>query len=140
VGSPEELYESPATRFVATFIGRASVLPATWSAARGEAVLGANAAWRAAGEPGLAEAQPVDLVVRPEGLEFASSAEPSALPGEIAGRRFAGRAAFFEVALASPPGGTVEVLAAPNAAAAGARVLVRPVPDGPRPRAYRRPA
>src|SRR5262249_43983326 len=27
VGTPEELYEQPATRFVATFVGRASVLP-----------------------------------------------------------------------------------------------------------------
>ena len=140
VASPEELYESPATRFVATFIGRASVLAATWSASRSAALLPGGAAWQAVGEPGLAEAQPVDVVIRPEGLEFASSSDSSALPGEIVGRRFAGRSAYFEVALASPPGSTVEVLAPPGAAAHGAGVLIRPAADGPRPRAYRRPA
>jgi ABC-type Fe3+/spermidine/putrescine transport system ATPase subunit len=30
VGTPEELYDRPATRFVATFVGRASVLPGTF--------------------------------------------------------------------------------------------------------------
>src|SRR6266498_3726967 len=39
VGSPEELYERPATRFVASFIGRSSTLPATWEAAANVAVL-----------------------------------------------------------------------------------------------------
>ena len=30
VGTPEELFEQPATRFVATFIGRSSVIPVRW--------------------------------------------------------------------------------------------------------------
>ncbi len=138
VGSPQDLYDSPATRFVATFVGRASVLPATWSAARSEAVLDGGASWRAAGEERLADSQPVDLVVRPEGLAFANGPEPGALAGEVVGRRFAGRFAYYEVALSS--GATVEVLAAPSAAEPGARAFVRPAPDGPVPRAYRRPA
>ena len=32
-GTPETLYEEPASRFVATFVGRSSVLPGTWAAA-----------------------------------------------------------------------------------------------------------
>src|SRR5713226_7813892 len=51
VGPPEELYESPATRFVASFIGRSSVLPAIWeAAASGAVVLPTGQRWAA--EPG----------------------------------------------------------------------------------------
>ena len=40
VGVPEELFEQPATRFVATFIGRSSVLPAVWEKGRGARIRG----------------------------------------------------------------------------------------------------
>src|SRR5215831_10371290 len=50
VGTPEELFEKPATRFVATFIGRSSVLPTVWT--DGGARLEAGQAWAAiAGAP-----------------------------------------------------------------------------------------
>ena len=60
------------------------------------------------------------------------------VPGEVVGRRFAGRSAYFEVALAPPLGAAVEVLASPNAARVGEKVFVHPAPDGPTPRAYRK--
>jgi ABC-type Fe3+/spermidine/putrescine transport system ATPase subunit len=135
VGSPEKLYEDPASRFVATFIGRSSVLPATWDATRETARLAAGPAWRAIGGDGLPDGAAVDLVVRPEGLRFASqSAE--ALAGEVSGRRYAGRAASFDVAL--PGEGSVEVLAEPDSARIGEKVFVAPDLDGPAPRVYRR--
>jgi putative spermidine/putrescine transport system ATP-binding protein len=136
VGSPEALYESPATRFVATFIGRASVLPARWRAERGEALLPSGASWQASAPDGLADGAAIDLVVRPEGVSLSPLAGEGAVEGRVAGRRFAGRVAYFDVAL--DPGGSVEVLASPEAAEPGQKVFVRLVEGGPLPRAYRR--
>jgi ABC-type Fe3+/spermidine/putrescine transport system ATPase subunit len=130
VGTPEELYRSPASRFVATFIGRASVLPARWEEVR--ARLSGGPVWSAeavgAIEPGAA----VDLVVRPESLRFAPG--PESLSGRVTARRFAGREAFYEV---ETPAGALEVLASPEAAGPGNEVRVSPAPEGPKPRAYR---
>ncbi len=134
VGRPEELYEEPATRFVATFIGRSSVLAGTWDPERGGARLAARAVWRAAGGDGLAPGAPVDLVVRPESMRFSPASEPDALAGEISGRRYGGREAFFDVALDG--GATVELLAPADAARPQDRVFVSPRPDGPLPRLF----
>src|SRR5918997_441366 len=43
VGSPEELYERPASRHVAEFIGRASLLPAEWAGDRARIIVGSVA-------------------------------------------------------------------------------------------------
>ena len=134
VGSPEALYTEPATRFVATFIGRSSALPGRW-VAPGGVRLEAGPTWPAIGG-GLADGAAVDLVVRPEALALALSSSPQALSGEIAGRRFAGRDASFEVALDG--GGSVEVAGAPGVASVGQKVFVAPDPAGPAPRAYPR--
>jgi len=136
VGRPEELYEEPASRFVATFIGRSSVLAATWEPARGGARLAAGPVWHAAGPDGLAEGAAVDLVVRPEGLMLSSAAGPDALVGEVAGRRYAGRVALFDIALDA--GGSLEALGKADAARSGEKVFVRPDPAGPLPRVFAR--
>jgi ABC-type Fe3+/spermidine/putrescine transport system ATPase subunit len=99
VGAPEDLYERPATLFVATFVGRANVL--TDGAAR---ALGG-----AAGEV---------LVVRPEALRFGAAG----LAAVVRERRYTGVAAFYVVEAES--GERLEVMAAPDAAAVGARVHV----------------
>jgi putative spermidine/putrescine transport system ATP-binding protein len=134
VGSPEELYEEPKTRFVATFIGRSTVLAGTWTG-DGAVRLAEGIAWRAEGAPGLHAGDPVELVVRPESLSFAPGEAPGALPGEVVERRYAGRVAFFFVRL-DGGGEETEVLAAPDAARPGDRIAVRPDPAGPVPRAY----
>jgi spermidine/putrescine transport system ATP-binding protein len=136
VGSAEALYEEPATRFVATVVGRASVLPAQWLASRGAARLAAGPVWRAAGAGELTEGMAADVVVRPESLKLSDVQTPEALPGEVAGRRYAGRVALYDIALDS--GGAVEVLGAPDAARAGQRVFVAPESEGPLPRAFPR--
>src|SRR5512132_3548618 len=112
VGTPEVLYEEPASRFVATFIGRSSVLAATWEPSRGGARLAGGNVWKATGGDGLAEGAAVDLVARPEGLRFAPAASTDSLAGEVTGRRYGGRVAFFEVLVEG--GGTVEVLGTPG--------------------------
>ena len=134
VGPPEALYEEPRSRFVATFIGRSSVLAGTWTA--GGARLAAGPVWRAAGGEGLPDGAAVDLVVRPEGVRFVGAPAPDSLAGEVIGRRYTGRVASFDVAVGG--GGAVEVQAASNAARPGDRVFVAPDGAGPAPRVYPR--
>jgi len=135
VGTPENLYDDPASRFVATFIGRSSVLPGTWEDGPGSVRLAAGASWRALAPEGLLPGSPADLVVRPEAVAFSPSGNPEALAGRVAGRRYAGRNAYFEIALDA--GASVEVIAAPRAASPGDRVFVAPAP-GALPRAFAR--
>ena len=101
-GAPDELYERPASLFVATFVGRATVFrgPAAQTLAGGAA-------------PGDAP-----VVVRPERLRFAAAG----LPGVVRERRYTGAAAFFLIE--SDTGERFEVLAEPDAAHVGDRVFV----------------
>jgi ABC-type Fe3+/spermidine/putrescine transport system ATPase subunit len=102
-GTPEELYETPANLFVATFVGRANVFRGDAARALcGDAPTGA-------------------IVVRPERLSFASSG----LSGVVRERRYTGAAAFFTVE--TDAGERFEVLAEPDAAQVGERVHVQAV-------------
>ena len=132
IGTPEDLFERPATRFVATFIGRSTVVPVRWD---GGARIPGGPVWPAVAGAALPAGAEADLVVRPESLAFASAARADALPGTVAERRFAGRVAYFRVATAA---GELEVLAGPDAAREGDRVLVVPEPSGPAPRVFPR--
>ena len=75
LGTPEDLYDRPASRFVASFIGESNFLPGALHGFEGDralvsvggAMLHANAAARPA--PG----SPVTLTVRPERMYFAGS-------------------------------------------------------------------
>jgi ABC-type Fe3+/spermidine/putrescine transport system ATPase subunit len=99
VGTPEDLYERPASLFVGMFVGRANVL-------RGAAARALGAA------PGHL------VLVRPEQLRFGANG----LRGVVAERRYTGSTAFFTVALES--GERLEVEAAPDAARVGDQVAV----------------
>jgi ABC-type Fe3+/spermidine/putrescine transport system ATPase subunit len=132
VGTPEELFEKPETRFVATFIGRSSVIPVIWEQG---ARLPHGPVWPAIEGGPVPEGSDADLVVRPEALEFTARPRADAIEGEIVERRYAGRTAYFRVATAA---GELEVLAPPLAARDGDRVLVVPSPGGPVPRVFPR--
>jgi len=70
----------------------------------------------------------------PMGLKEGSELYARAVAGQITGRRFAGRVAYFDVALGN--GDSMEVLGEPAAADSGQAVFVRPAAGGPLPRAY----
>jgi ABC-type Fe3+/spermidine/putrescine transport system ATPase subunit len=143
VGTPEDLYERPATRFVATFVGRSSALPGAFEPRpNGGAVLLATpdgpVAWQ--GLPGeeIAAGEAVELIARPEALQLATpgTGGAGALSGRVVERRFGGPVTYYLVGLAT--GGEVEVLAPSGAAAPGDTVQILPDPDGPPPRIFRR--
>jgi ABC-type Fe3+/spermidine/putrescine transport system ATPase subunit len=134
IARPEDLYERPATRFVAGFIGRSSALPGTWEEGQPGGVRLANRRWPAApGEP-LSSGARIELLVRPEALTLARPDAPQSLPGRIVARRYLGKFSFFTVALEGLP--EVEVLARSDAVRVDDVVGVVLVPDAPPPRAY----
>lgn len=101
VGTPMELYEDPATAFVADFIGQANLIPGTLLDAEegyarfqiGEAVLKARMGRQnppAKGEKAL-------LVVRPENLGF--SQDGGGIPMRIVNRLFEGDRINYEVVI-----------------------------------------
>ena len=134
VGTPEELYDRPATRFVATFVGRASVLPGSLESAGavGAVRLAPGVVWSGTAAEPLAAGEAVDLVVRPEALRLVAPGSPGSLPGRIAERRYAGAATYFLVELeggsspAAPPI-EVEVAAAADSAEPGDLVGIAPL-------------
>jgi ABC-type Fe3+/spermidine/putrescine transport system ATPase subunit len=136
VGTPRELYDSPASPFAAAFIGRSSVVPGVWQKATGRVRLPGGAAWPAIADWDLLDGTPVDVVVRPEVLGFASARDAAAAEGRVLDLRFGGRETYFVVALDG--GAEVEVLAEPDAAQPGWKVFVAPLHGGPAPRAYPR--
>jgi putative spermidine/putrescine transport system ATP-binding protein len=73
IGSPEEIYERPATRFVAEFVGRANALPATRDA-DGRVVLWGERLPLAAPTGGGT----FDLFVRPQRIRILPISEPVA--------------------------------------------------------------
>jgi len=83
VGSPREVYESPASGYVADFLGVANLLPAEVSPS-GASVLGVPVAATASGASGQCTA-----VVRPERVRIGAAGE-SGVPGVVRAAVFAG--------------------------------------------------
>jgi ABC-type Fe3+/spermidine/putrescine transport system ATPase subunit len=138
VGTPEELYERPATRFVASFIGRASSLPGPRVGDGVRVGEGSNGAvWQGVAANDLAMGAPGVLLVRPEALRFAAPGTPGSLSGQVSERRYAGNGTFYLVQLAAN-GCTreVEVAAGPLAAQVGETVGIALASEGPLPRIF----
>jgi ABC-type Fe3+/spermidine/putrescine transport system ATPase subunit len=139
VGSPEDLYERPATRFVAGFVGRASGFPGIFEMDGG----GARVRFDGLAWPGLpahpAEilepGEPAELVARPESLAFAPPGSSGSIAGRVTERRYAGPVSYFVVTLDS--GAEIEVMAPSGAASEGDAVSIAPGTSGPPPRIFR---
>ncbi|HEX7338257.1 MAG TPA: ABC transporter ATP-binding protein [Gemmatimonadales bacterium] len=128
-GTPEDLYASPGTEFVAEFIGRSSSIAVTilGPGGRGLRVAVEGVEWdltessTPSGDhrhPG-----PALMVVRPEALRLMAPA-PGALVGTVTARRFTGSSSLFTVI--TEGGGSLEVTGPPRSVNAGERVGIMP--------------
>ena len=97
IGTAEELYQRPASRFVAGFLGSANLLRGTVVAAgAGKTsieILGHR--WEIAAESPVAAGQAVDAVVRPEALRLAT--DGAGLEGMVEHRTYFGDKAEYLV-------------------------------------------
>jgi iron(III) transport system ATP-binding protein len=95
VGTPEEIYERPQTRWVAEFLGDADVLPGTAAGGMAECELG-----RFGVSPQLSGT--VDLVVRPESVAIGAGAgRHSSAEAVVVARSFYGHDQLVQLALPS---------------------------------------
>jgi spermidine/putrescine transport system ATP-binding protein len=104
LGSPDELYESPRTAFVAGFLGVSNLLSGTVS---GDGAVRLDAGGEVRVPAALLDGRtgPVALGVRPEKIRLGSG-EPNAIPGVVSERAYVGVATQYLVAT---PHGAVQV-------------------------------
>ena len=93
IGSPEEVYSRPSTRWVAEFIGEIEVLEGRVRNGRAECELGSVPAGDSLGK--------VDVLIRPESLAVAGRASSRSVPAEVVSRRFFGHDQLLELRLGS---------------------------------------
>ncbi|MEX0799752.1 MAG: ABC transporter ATP-binding protein [Dehalococcoidia bacterium] len=90
VGTPEEIYDKPATTFVAGFIGVANILGGTVDQVQGESVTLAldGGGWTSAGhnEGDLSSGQRASVVLRPERMRLSVTPPDSETVGRIQAR------------------------------------------------------
>jgi ABC-type Fe3+/spermidine/putrescine transport system ATPase subunit len=124
VGRPEELYDRPATRSVAEFIGRATLIPARLNSDRAVVTIGGiSREVRAIASDSRVGAGPVHAVLRPDALEMVVPPGRGDWPGTIVERRFAGALLAYRVKLAE--GVEVEVHTTERGREIGESVEVR---------------
>jgi iron(III) transport system ATP-binding protein len=114
VGTPEELYYAPASRWAAEFVGASNVLPGTVADGLVETMLGRFPA------NGASLAHAVEVMVRPELLELRP--DPAGI-AEVVGREFRGHDVAYRVRL-----GEVELVSqrpSNELVPLGARVSIR---------------
>ena len=102
LGTPEELYDSPANAFVASFLGRANFFRAAVESVDGDRALcrlSSGAAWtaRLAADAPRTPGAAVRVMVRPEALRPAADGTAESIPGRVLDRRFAGAATFYRI-------------------------------------------
>ena len=127
LGTPEELYDRPASAEVARFIGRSTLVAAEESGDVGRVTLGGiTQEGPIASRPTTSSTQPL-AVLRPEMLALTSDADRGAWAGRVSGRRFAGGHFVYNVDCG---GVTLEVQSEDGSRHEGdavrVRLLVRP--------------
>lgn len=127
VGTPEELYSTPANRFVGGFVGRSSAFEVNvvYAGAGGSRVDIEGVEWTVEASPGppLPVPGPAVLLVRPESLRI-SAPGAGALSATVTARRFVGPSALLR--LRTERGSLFEAAAPPAAAHVGETVGVLP--------------
>ncbi len=98
VGTPEEIYSRPGSRWVASFLGEIEVVPGEAAAGRVQCELGSLPA-----EAGMEGA--VDVLIRPESVAIGLSGPQNAADAEVVDRHFYGHDQLVELRL--PSGRTI---------------------------------
>ena len=129
LGPPREIYERPATRFVAEFIGASSVLRGRATAADRVTLTGGEAV-RVLGVPGLRAGEAVELAIRPERIRLAGGEGENVMDGRVTGVVYQG----LQTELTVEIGGGQRLLVfvaepAPAALAPGQAVRLHLPPD-----------
>ncbi len=135
LGTPHELYREPATRFVAGFIGRSSLLPVTVVEVEPEGENGlfpttvggpalAPGATLSLASRGFGKGKEADLWLRPEMLEICDSALPGThFTGAFLSARFSGAVSYLSFRLTG--GFEIEIMVAGEMPAPGSQVGLR---------------
>ncbi|MBX3145861.1 MAG: ABC transporter ATP-binding protein [Gemmatimonadales bacterium] len=127
LGTPDQLYRTPATPFVAGFIGRATLIDADLTVRQQGGLL--TFAGQGLEVPlGAVAAGPVRVAVRPEAFRLRSGGA-GRWSGQVVARRYLGNTALLRVAL-DGAGLELEVEASPEEAAIGERVGLEPTGKG----------
>lgn len=102
VGTPQEVYEQPATRFVAEFVGSMNFIEASVPSANTMRVAESMLRLPALDNMTLKHGDIFDLAVRPESLHFVEHAS-NAIPVRVLSKEFQGSYYRVEVALQHAP-------------------------------------
>ena len=100
IGTPGEVYDRPATAFVANFLGKANMLPGSVTAMEGAIVtiaLATGHTVRAASPKALATGSAVTVVIRPQKLTVGAAAVANRLAGRIVSTSYLGGNAVYEI-------------------------------------------
>ncbi|HEX6965125.1 MAG TPA: ABC transporter ATP-binding protein [Gemmatimonadaceae bacterium] len=124
VGSPDELYDRPASREVAEFIGRATLVPARFDGQCATIRIGeSERCVQAVASSDSATPRDVVAVLRPDALGFTSPEASDAWPGIVSGRRFTGALVAYRVRVSDTI--EVEVVSHDRSVREGDRVALR---------------
>ncbi|TPJ62185.1 ABC transporter ATP-binding protein [Mesorhizobium sp. B2-7-1] len=98
IGTPEEVYERPATAFVANFLGKANMLSGTVSRSGGPTTvkLASGQTVNVLAPKPLAQGSAVTVVVRPQKLSVVGTSA-NRLPGQVVSASYLGGSAIYEV-------------------------------------------
>ncbi len=113
VGSPDDLYRRPRTRFVAEFLGRNNILRGQLEGMQGDETIVALSSGTKIRMPACRAAEPgsaVDIAIRPEHvmLGLAPNGGGDAIVGQVEERRFLGNVVHYTVRLPAGDGLLVE--------------------------------
>ncbi|KDS90821.1 sugar ABC transporter [Halorubrum saccharovorum] len=100
VGRPESVFERPESKFVASFLGRASFLEGHLRDGKVETGIGRFDAVTLEGYDTVYDGAPVDVLIRPDDLR-ASPASPELADGTIVSRQYVGPSFVYRVELES---------------------------------------
>ena len=103
IGTPEEIYNEPANRFVANFIGESNILPATML---DDYKVQFDDITFDCVDYGFKKNEPVDVVIRPEDIDIVP-VEKGKMTGEVLSTLFKG--VHYEIMVETVPGTSVTV-------------------------------